>query len=89
MTNYLITQAINITVLIVFTLLLVLRSRTEFKRHTRALEEVSLPKGQTQEERKVLLRTQIETLQHELNELDGATSASSASALRPFDSATG
>ena len=44
MTNYLITQAINITVLIVFTLLLVLRSRTEFKRRTRALEEVSLPK---------------------------------------------
>jgi hypothetical protein len=78
-TTYLIVQAINITILIVLGVVLSARTRADVGRRLRALQEDAGPGADASEQRKLELRTRIETLQRELNELDRAQ----VSALRP------
>lgn len=80
MTNYLISQAINITVLVAFALVLVLRARGDFRRRLRTLQSPAPFEAPSAEKRKLELRSKIGVLQRELSALEEAVN--SASALR-------
>ena len=71
MTNYLLVQTLNIAILAGFGLLLVYRTRADFRRRAAAL--TSEAAGDTSaERRKRELRTGIEALQRELRALESA-----------------
>jgi hypothetical protein len=82
-TNELIAQLVSGAILLGFTLVMVLRMRAAIYRRMRELDEQHPASAPTIEQRKIELRTKIDSLQHELNELERGQMSAFRSADAP------
>ncbi len=86
MISYLVTQAVNILILLGFALLLLRQTRADVNKK---LNRLIVNYTDNERERlKLQLQSQIRTLQHELEVLERGQSTPAASALRPFGDAS-